>query len=212
MTIGRDLTPEELCGMPEELNDVPLERCVDNVFEPEEIDGLFDVEVDLNGVKTVEQIDVSHYIDHGNGFGHPFIARPIANNKLQLLGSNDILASARKQNIGALTIVLVKARTDEQWFMMSRFAKKLTIERLLWFFNKEQELGMDAGLRPEERHLASRVSRLLNLAAINMHVLKVVYGNNPKHPKLTKGLEAKEAAHKDRLFLNEKTGETEYNY
>jgi hypothetical protein len=130
--VGRELTAQELAqmGNPEELNEVPLDKCLNNAFEPNE-----GPVVNSDG----EEVEVENYIHYpGMDFGHPFMARRKPDGLLELLGSNAVLASARKQGIQTIQTVIVHDKTDEQWLLMSIFSGPFNVWRgyHMWKVNK----------------------------------------------------------------------------
>jgi hypothetical protein len=113
----------------ETLHDVPIELCLDNAFEVEESDGVRNEEG--------EEVEVDDYIGTSR-IGHPFLARRTADGKYEVLGSNDVLASARQQGITKLGIVHIADYPDKKWLLMSWYSRGVDVRRgyHMWNINK----------------------------------------------------------------------------
>jgi hypothetical protein len=188
-------------------------------MEPPE-EALHETERDINGHEEKMEIDVFNYIHHNDetSWGHPFLARKRLDGDFEILGSNDVLAAARNQKIATLGTVILYEKTDAQWIMMSRFTKRLTIRRMLWFYTLEKETKLVSGMSTEDRVLAGRVIRLDNLGTwqrrdgtSNLMTTIKLLEDNPKSPVFLKMIADREAEYQAKLFIN-KNGEVERDY
>jgi hypothetical protein len=120
---------ERIAENHEILHDVPIELCLDNAFEVEESDGAVDCEGD--------ESDVGSYIGDAR-IGHPFNARRTEGGKYEILGANDVLASARRQGIKKLGTVCLASVADEKWLLMSWYTRGVDVRRgyHMWKINK----------------------------------------------------------------------------